>query len=140
MIAEVPAATGTAVVIDTSAIVAILRSEPEATDLFERAMAYDRRAMATPTWLETAIVCEGRNALGGDIFDQFVSQLRIEVLPFTQEQAAIARQAYRKYGKGRGSPAKLSYGDCFAYALAQDLGAPLLFKGEDFVHTDIAIA
>lgn len=130
----------TVVVIDTSAVVAILRDEPEAAALIERALSYARRVIAAPTWLEAAIVCEGKNAAGSEFFDRVVGRLGLEVLPFTPDQASIARQAYRNYGKGRGSPARLSYGDCFAYALARHLGAPLLFKGDDFTHTDATIA
>ena len=131
------ASTGTAVVIDTSAIVGILRDEPDAAALIKRAISFERRVMAAPTWLEAAIVCESKNPSGRALFDRLVKQLRMEVQPFTVAQAAIARKAYRKFGKGRGSKAQLSFGDCFSYALAKHLGAPLLFKGNDFGHTDV---
>jgi ribonuclease VapC len=69
-----------------------------------------------------------------------VVQTEIEVEPVTREQAEIARAAYRDFGKGSGHPAGLNFGDCFAYALAKSMGEPLLFKGDDFSRTDVAIA
>ena len=128
------------VVLDTSAIVAILKDEPEAAGFIEHAMSFKRRVIAAPTWFETAIVCEGKKASGGEFFDRLAVELRLEVLPFTSEQAAIARQGYKKFGKGRGGKAQLTFGDCFAYALAKTLRAPLLFKDDDFSHTDVTPA
>ncbi|MDP2411376.1 MAG: type II toxin-antitoxin system VapC family toxin [Pseudolabrys sp.] len=127
-------------VFDSSAFVAILRNEPDADDLLKRALTYRRCVMAAPTWLETAIVCESKYVTVGDLLDQLAGKLQIEVLPFTAAQAAIARQAYRQFGKGRGQRGSLNFGDCFAYALAKDIGAPLLFKGNDFNLTDVTVA
>jgi ribonuclease VapC len=70
-------------------------------------------------------------------FDELISALEISIEPVTTDQAAIAREAYRRFGKGTGHPARLNFGDCFAYALAKDLDEPLLFVGQDFVHTDV---
>jgi ribonuclease VapC len=129
---------GETVVIDSSVIIAIFKDEAEAADLLDRAMAYDRRVLSSAIWLESAIVCEGKAERGGGAaFDRIVSQLKLEILPFSATQAVLARDAFKRFGKGRGSKASLSFGDCFAYALAMDLGAPLLFKGDDFVHTDV---
>ena len=127
-------------VFDSSAVIAILRNEADADALLERALTYRRCVMAAPTWLETAIVCEAKDATVGALFDQLASKLQIEVLPFTAAQAAIARQAYRQFGKGRGQRSSLNFGDCFAYALAKHLDMPLLFKGNDFGLTDVTPA
>ena len=126
-----------AVVIDTSVIVALLLDEPDSQALLARAMSYDRRVTSTATWPESAMVCESKKPIGGEFFDQLVVQLRLQSLPFTAEQALLAREAFKKYGKGRQTKASLSFGDCFAHALAADLGAPLLFKGNDFAQTEI---
>ena len=129
------------VVIDSSAIVAVFRGESDADDLFARAMRYERRAISASTWLECAIVCEGKkDEGGGERFDRIAASLALEVVPFSPQQAVLAREAFKRYGKGRRTKASLSFGDCFAYALAKDLGAPLLFKGNDFAQTDIAAA
>jgi ribonuclease VapC len=129
-----------AVVIDSSAIVAILRDEPDAIELSARATSYSRRLISAATWLESAIVCESKTLRGGEYFDQIVAKLEIEIVPFTATQAQLARDAFKRYGKGRQSKARLSYGDCFVYALAKEFGAPVLFKGDDFAQTDITAA
>ena len=127
--------------IDSSAIVAVFRKEPDANDLFARAMKYERRVMSASTWLECAIVCEGKkDEGGGERFDGIADALNLEVVPFSPQQAVLAREAFKRYGKGRQTKASLSFGDCFAYALAKDLGAPLLFTGNDFAQTDIPAA
>jgi ribonuclease VapC len=124
-------------VVDSSAIVAMLRDEPDAVELATRAAKYARRVMSAATWLESAIVCESKSLRGGEYFDEIAAKLGIEVLPFTLTQAQFAREAFKRYGKGRQTKAQLSYGDCFVYALAKELGAPVLFKGSDFAQTDI---
>jgi ribonuclease VapC len=126
-----------AVVIDTSAIVAILRDEPDAIELLTRATSYGRRLISAATWLEAAIVCESKTWRGGEYFDRIIAKLEVEVVPFTPTQAQLAREAFKRYGKGRRTKAQLSYGDCFVYALAKEFGAPVLFKGNDFAQTDI---
>lgn len=128
------------VVIDSSAIVAILKDEPDAIELSARATRFRRRLMSAATWLESAIVCESKTLRGGAYFDRIIANLEIEIVPFTATQAQLAREAFKRYGKGRQSKARLSYGDCFVYALAKELGAPVLFKGNDFAQTDIATA
>ena len=95
------------------------------------------RHISTATLLEAAIVIEKRHGLaGGEKLDQLLSAADVQIEPFTAEQSAIARLAYRQYGKGC-HLAGLNYGDCFAYALAKAVGEPLLFKGNDFAQTDV---
>jgi ribonuclease VapC len=125
-------------IIDTSALVAILRDEPEAKDC---ALAIERnstRRVSAANFVETALVIDGsRDPIASRRFDDLVKEARIVVEPVTEAQARIAREAYRDFGKGSGHPAKLNFGDCFAYALAKTIGESLLFKGDDFIHTDI---
>lgn len=125
-------------VIDTSAILAILSNEPEAEHC-EIALESDpTRLISAATLLETAIVIEARlGEAGGQELDLLVEKAQITILPFTAEHVKIARHAYRTYGKGR-HPANLNYRDCFAYALAKTTGESLLFKGNDFSQTDVA--
>ena len=124
-------------IIDTSAIVAVLFAESDAAR-YERAIAtaWPRR-MSVVALLEAAMVVESRGgpAAGQDL-DLFLQEAEIELVPVTPEQTAVARLAWRRYGKGN-HPAALNFGDCFAYALAQETGEPLLFKGEDFLLTDV---
>lgn len=127
-------------VIDTSALVAMLTDEPEA-ELFEAAVAADPvRLMSTASYLEAAIVIETRfGEAGGRELDLWLHRAGVDLVAVGADQAQAARAAYRRFGKGR-HRAGLNYGDCFAYALAASSGQPLLFKGEDFAHTDIVAA
>lgn len=126
------------VVLDSSVFVAIFRGEADGARLTERAISYKRRVMSAATWLESAMVCEGaKDQGGGDRFERIVVSLGVEIVPFTPEQARLALAAFKRFGKGRGAKASLNFGDCFAYALAKELAAPLLFKGTDFARTDI---
>lgn len=126
------------VVVDSSVFVAIFRGEADNARLTERALSYKRRIMSAATWLESAIVCEGATKEGGGArFQQIAASLGVEVVPFTPEQAHLALEAFKRFGKGRGAKASLNFGDCFVYALAKELEAPLLFKGDDFAQTDI---
>jgi ribonuclease VapC len=124
-------------VIDTSALVAMLTSEPEA-ERFEAAVEADPALlMSTASYLETAIVIEHRfGEPGGRELDLWLHRAAVDLVAVHAQQADVARVAYRKYGKGR-HRAGLNYGDCFAYALAKISGEPLLLKGDDFPHTDI---
>lgn len=126
-------------IVDSSAIVAILRGEPEA-EAFNAAIAGARHpAMSAGNYLETAIVIDrDRNAILSANLDALLTSLAVEIAPVTEMQARIARQAYRDFGKHSGHPAKLNYGDCFAYALAMETGEPLLYKGDDFAHAGLA--
>ena len=125
-------------IIDTSALIAILRDEDDAAS-YARAIAdATERHVSAVNFVETAVVIDAsRDPIASRRFDDFIKEANISVKPVTEDQAQIARYAYRDFGRGSGHPAKLNFGDCFAYALAKTLGEPLLFKGGDFVHTDI---
>jgi ribonuclease VapC len=125
-------------ILDASAIVAIIRKEANGASLRASLENEEQRRISAVTYLEAGIVIDGnRDPVLSRQFDEFLEMAGIRVEPVTERQAWIARQAYRDYGKGSGHPAGLNFGDCFAYALAKDLGEPLLFKGDDFAHTDI---
>ncbi len=127
-------------IVDTSAIIAVLRGEDDA-DRFIQALATatDIR-MSAATWLESAIVVDAnRDPVLSGRFDDFIGAAGITVEPVTAEHVRLARQGYRDFGKGH-HPAGLNFGDCFSYAMARAAGEPLLFKGADFTLTDIAVA
>jgi ribonuclease VapC len=126
------------VIIDSSAIVAIVRGEPEAEPFLAAIKDQSDAVMSAGNYLETGIVIDrdGDAAMSAEL-DLLFDQLGIEITPVTPAQARIARQAYRDFGKGSGHPAQLNFGDCFAYALAMERGEALLFKGEDFVHAGL---
>jgi ribonuclease VapC len=125
------------VVIDTSALLAILLDEPERRDFVERIEADATRLISAATLLETALVIESRRGeAAGRELDLLIHRAQISIVPFDAEQTEVARIAWRKYGKGR-HVARLNYGDCFSYALAMVSGEPLLAKGEDFGQTDV---
>jgi ribonuclease VapC len=129
------------VVIDSSVLVAIFKQESDGPRFVQRVLLFNRRLISAVNFLESAIVCEEwGKPVGQKDYDKMVSSLRLEIAPATAAQTEIAREAHRQFGKGRGRPAALNFGDCFAYALAKDLGAPLLFKGNDFAQTDIPAA
>lgn len=125
------------VIVDSSALLAILNREPDA-DRFERAILEATPCrMSVANVLETSIVVESRGgAEAGHELDAFLEYAQVELSPVTVEHLESARQAWRRFGKGR-HPAALNFGDCFAYALAQRSGEPLLFKGNDFARTDV---
>jgi ribonuclease VapC len=124
-------------VLDTSALLALLLDEPEAED-FRAAVEDDAtRLVSAATLLETALVIEARKGEpGGRELDALVHKAEIVVVPVDAEHVSEARRAYRRFGKGRHA-AGLNFGDIFAYALARTSGEPLLFKGDDFARTDI---
>ena len=126
--------------IDSSALIAILRDEPERA-AFVRKLGADRvRLLSAANWLEAAIIVDDRfGENGARDLKLFVLEAAIEIVPVTAAQAELARVAYRRFGRGN-HPARLNYGDCFAYALARETGEPLLFKGDDFSRTDIPAA
>ena len=127
-------------IVDTSAVVAILLAESDAAR-YERAisLAWPRR-MSAVALLETTMVIEGRSGPdAGDDLDLFLREADIELEPVTLEQVEAARRAWRRFGKGN-HPAALNFGDCFAYALASTKREPLLFKGGDFARTDVEAA
>ena len=127
-------------IIDTSALLAILRVEPDARRIINAIKSSDRRTISAATLVEAGIVAEGRaGEQGARDLDAVLARLRVDVAPLTESQAMHARRAFRRFGKGR-HPARLNLGDCFAYALAKATGEPLLFTGDDFSKTDIEVA
>lgn len=128
------------IVVDTSAVIAILRREPE-VDVYMRAIAAaERRLISAVSVLEAAMVIAGTTGGAGSWgpLDALVADV-LEVVPFDADQEVRARQAFVRFGRGR-HPAALNFGDCAAYALAATRGAPLLFKGADFTKTDLTSA
>lgn len=124
-------------ILDTSVIVAIARDEPDAETLVDILANSVGTRISAATVLESSLVLSGsRSAL----LDEFLSTHDIEIVPFDAEQLRVAREAHDRYGRGSGSPARLNFGDCFAYALAKTTGEPLLFKGDDFAQTDLTSA
>jgi ribonuclease VapC len=127
-------------VLDTSAIVAILLNEPERHRFTRLIEAAPFRRLSAASRVEATLVIEGRKRDAGRAdLDLFLSEAEVEIVPVTLEQAELACEAFRRFGKGR-DPAALNFGDVFAYALARATGEPLLFKGDDFAQTDIARA
>ncbi|HKI15372.1 MAG TPA: type II toxin-antitoxin system VapC family toxin [Roseiarcus sp.] len=129
-------------IVDASALVALVREEPGA-DRFFLALSDTRepKRMSAANYVEAAIVIDAaKSPIASRRFDDAVAAAGIIVEPVDREQAEIARAAYRDFGKGSGHPAGLNYGDCFAYALARARREPLLFKGDDFSQTDVAVA
>jgi ribonuclease VapC len=126
-------------VVDTSALLAVLFDEPEA-EVFARAIARAEVArVSAANLLEAGIVADCQtDARTGRQLDALIADLRVRIEPVTEEQVGIARQAYLDFGRGN-HPAKLNFGDCFAYALAKVSSEPLLFKGDDFGQTDIDV-
>ncbi len=127
-------------IVDTSALIAVLRHEDDAERFIQAlATAADIR-MSAATWVETAVVVDAnRDPVLSGRFDDLITEAGITVEPVTADQARLARQAYRDFGKGK-HPAGLNFGDCFSYALARATGQPLLFKGGDFALTDLVVA
>lgn len=128
-------------IVDSSVLVGIIREEPGAGSLL--AVLRDAEwppKIAAPTLAETSIVVDGARVRAGRRLDDLVNQTRLEVVPFDEEMARVARAAYRDFGRGSGHPANLNFGDCFSYALATVTGEPLLYRGDDFGHTDVRSA
>jgi ribonuclease VapC len=128
------------VILDSSALIAMLFREPEAAAFAAAVTDAGRVAIAAPTVLEAATVSEGRlGAEMGRMLDQLLAEMNAEIVPFTAAHVALAREGWRRFGKGR-HPAGLNLGDCFTYALAKSRNQPLLFKGDDFAQTDVKAA
>jgi ribonuclease VapC len=125
-------------IVDSSALIAILRDEPEAQAFSETIENAKSVHISAGTLFEASMVADKfRDPKVSARFDEIVELSRITIEPVTAEHARIARQAYRDYGKGSGHPANLNFGDCFSYALAREKREPILYKGDDFVHTDL---
>lgn len=128
-------------IIDTSALIAILRDEPDALVYARAIEAATSRRVSAVNFVEAAVVIDGsRDAIASRRFDELFATAQLVVEPVTRDQAKIAREAYRDFGKGSGHPAALNLGDCFAYALAKVSSEPLLYKGNDFARTDLKSA
>ncbi len=128
-------------IVDSSALIAIVREESNAEGILARMLAEPRPAISAATLVEASVVIDGtRDPVRIARFDDLVAALALDVVPLTAAQATIARRAYRDYGKGSGHPARLNLGDCFSYALATERRQPLLYIGDDFARTDIASA
>jgi ribonuclease VapC len=126
-------------IVDSSAIVAILRGEPEAEPFLAIIRAEPDAEMSAGNYLEIGIVIDRDcDAVLSAELDPMLDQLGINIVTVTPEHARIARRAYRDFGRGSGHPAKLNFGDCFAYALAMERGQALLYKGDDFAHAGLA--
>lgn len=128
-------------IVDSSALIAILFDEPEAQACAQAIEGAANRRLSVVNFVETAVVIDGRrDPVASRRLDDLLREAAISVEAVDEAQAIVAREAYRDFGRGSGHPARLNFGDCFAYALARRLGEPLLFKGDDFAHTDIAPA
>ena len=120
---------------------AVLRDEPEAAACAQALEAAADRRISAANFVEAAVIIDAsRDPIASRRFDDLVKEAQLVIEAVTESQARIAREAYRDFGRGSGHPARLNFGDCFAYALAREMGEPLLFKGDDFSHTDIASA
>ena len=125
-------------VVDTSALIALLNNEPESARLAVAIESDATRLISAATVVEVGVVIEARyGPEGGRELDLLIAKAGLSIEAVTPEQAEVARGAWRRFGKGRHS-AGLNFGDCFSYALAKVTGEPLLYKGDDFTHTDIA--
>lgn len=128
-------------VLDTSALLAILFSEPEAEPMLGAIAAAERRLVGAPTWVEASAVMVARKGTAGEVaLDALIDRLGAEVVPLSVAAGRLARLAYSRFGKGIGEPGVLNYGDCLAYGVAVADDEPLLFKGDDFGHTDVQVA
>ena len=128
-------------IVDTSALIAILRDERDAMAFAKAIADAPIRRISVASYVETAAVIDAsRDPIASRQFDDLLREARLVIEPVTEAQARIAREAYRDFGRGSGHPANLNFGDCFAYALAKARNEPLLFKGDDFAHTDITPA
>ncbi|MBP0615966.1 type II toxin-antitoxin system VapC family toxin [Jiella mangrovi] len=128
-------------VLDTSAVVSVILSEDDAEQIKGALSVSEVSVISAPTLLESRIVLGARiGASAKAKLDAFMSAANVGIMDFTEGQSDIAAEAWRRYGRGSGSSAKLNFGDCFSYALARSLDAPLLFKGDDFAATDVTAA
>jgi len=125
-------------IVDSSVILAILKDEADGLSLSRVLVAAVGARLSAASYLECSIVLDkNRDPVQSAGLDDLLEEARITIEPVTEAQARIARQAYRDYGKGSGHPANLNFGDCFSYALAREKREPMLWKGDDFGHTDI---
>jgi len=125
-------------IVDSSALIAIMTQEPDGPALAKIMDGFEDLSISAAIYLETSIVIDKyRDSVLSASLDDLIHDLGIKVEAVTAEQARVARQAYRDFGRGSGHRANLNFGDCFSYALAKVKREPLLYKGDDFVHTDL---
>lgn len=127
-------------IIDTSAILAIVLDEPEAEQMLRKIAEVPVRRISAGTWMELATVVARRHPAKAHVVEEFLTAGGVVVESVTPGHAALGKEGYRKYGRGTSHPARLNFGDCFAYALAKATGEPLLYKGDDFARTDVVAA
>ena len=128
-------------ILDSSAVVAVLQGEDGSDRILQAMAEAPSLAMSTATYVECAALVDRRATTATRRrFDELLEVLAVQMVPLTEEHARLAREAYREFGRGSGSPARLNLGDCFTYALAAQTGEPLLFVGDDFTHTDLVAA
>lgn len=127
------------VVVDTSALIAIIRAEGEASAILDVLGQAERKLFSAASLLEALIVTSGKGT-ETERLAMLVREAELETMPVSEREAMVGAEAFRRFGKNSGHPANLNFGDCFAYALAKSRNLPLLFKGDDFVHTDIVPA
>lgn len=129
------------IVVDTSAVIAILGREPEGLSFSALLAASEANLISAAVVVETTqVATRWGDYVATSGVDRLLAALQIELVAFDAAQLAVARDAFMRFGKGRGHPAQLNQMDCISYALAKSLDAPLLFKGDDFPHTDIVAA
>jgi ribonuclease VapC len=127
------------VVLDTSSLLAILLSEPEAPAMVRAIASDETRLVGAPTLVEASAVMQAKKGPGGEVaLDALLERIGARTIEMSVPAAKLARLAYARFGKGVGDPAVLNFGDCLAYGVAMAAAEPLLFKGEDFAHTDVA--
>lgn len=125
-------------IVDTSAIIAILKGEPERSAFVQSILDSSATQMSAASYLEAALLVDNlADPVLSRRLDELLEALGIQVVDTAAKHARIARAAYRDFGRGSGHAARLNFGDCFAYALAAQTDEPLLFKGDDFRHTDL---
>ena len=125
-------------IVDTSALIAVIRNEPEAERFAELISKAERVRLSVVGYVEAGVVLDSAdNPVVTRQFERLIDSSGIELEAVTPQQARLARAAYRDFGKGTGHPAALNFGDCFSYALASETAEPLLFKGDDFARTDL---
>ena len=128
-------------IVDSSAIIAILKEEDDAAVYAQAIAGADARRLSAASYLECGNVLDSlRDPIISRGLDELIQEAELVIEPVTDRQARLARQAYADFGKGSGHPAGLNFGDCLSYALALDLREPLLWKGNDFGHTGIQSA
>ncbi len=128
-------------IVDTSAILAVLLGEEEAKDFKKILATTDSISMSVASYLEASLRIDWeRDPIMSRLLDELLELFEVDIVPVTLDQGKVARDANKDFGKGSGHAAKLNFGDCFSYALAKERGEPLLFKGKDFSETDIVSA